>query len=96
MDSTRTNIDAQGISNQIASEINLGIKAGDGYTRTFYLPYGVSNAFNYNVSTGNYLVILRWSNSSVQSTILTKTINGTVAKGQNTIKNLNGNIYVNQ
>jgi hypothetical protein len=96
MASTGINIDAQSISDQIASEINLGIKAGDGYSRTFNLPYAVSNAFNYTVSVDNYLVILRWSNSSVQSTILTKSINGTILKGQNIIRNLNGNMYVNQ
>jgi hypothetical protein len=86
--------DAQAMSDQIASEINMALKAGDGYTRSFYIPTKVSNSLNYSLEIENYRVKLGWSTLSTQSIILTKNVTGNVTKGQNLIKN-NGTIYVN-
>jgi len=88
--------DAQEISDQIAFEINLALKAGDGYSRVFYIPNKISNSIDYNVSIENYLVILKWNSSSTQSVIFVKNVNGEIVKGKNFIRNLNGVIYVNQ
>ena len=95
MDSTKTFIDAQSLSDQIASEINTGLIAGDGYSRVFFLSKEV-DSFNYTVVVNNYLVALQLPDFTAQSLIFTKAINGTFVQGQNSIKNVNGNIYVNQ
>lgn len=87
--------DAWMISDQIASEINLALKAGDGYSRIFYIPNKISNSLDYNITVDNYLVKIGWSDGYTQSIILTKNASGTLLKGQNSIKNLNGNVYVN-
>jgi len=87
--------DAQAVSDQIASEINMALKAGDGYTRIFYTPAKISNSLDYSMEIENYRVKLGWLDLSTQSIILTKNVTGTVATGQNLIKNLNGSIYVN-
>lgn len=87
--------DAQAMSDQVASEINMALKAGDGYTRVFYAPPKISNALDYNLEIENYRVKLGWLDLSTQSIILTKNVTGTVIKGQNLIKNLDGIIYVN-
>lgn len=86
--------DAQALSDQVASEINIALKAGDGYTRAFYIPTKVSNSLDYSLKIENYRVKISWSDLSTQSIILTKNVTGTVIKGQNLIKN-NGTIYVN-
>lgn len=96
MNSAKIYNDAQTISDQAASEINLALKVGDGYSRVFYTPNRISNAFDYNITANDYLVILSWSGGSTHSVILTKNLTGSLAKGQNLIKNLNGSIYVNQ
>ena len=88
--------DAQAVSDQIASEIDMALKAGDGYTRAFYAPTKISNTLDYTLEIENYRVKLGWSGLSTQSIILTKNVTGTVVKGQNLIKNLDGSIYVNQ
>jgi hypothetical protein len=88
--------DAQTISDQIASEINLALKAGDGYSRIFFIPPKLSGSIDYEISVKDYLVILSWKEGSTQSTILTKNITGEILKGRNFIKNANGIIYVNQ
>jgi hypothetical protein len=87
---------AQTISDQISSEINLALDVGDGYSRSFYVPERISNSIDYNVTVSNYAVVLNWNNGYVTSTVLAKNISGNLIKGQNLIRNLNGIIYVNQ
>jgi len=94
--STRILKDAQTVSDQIASEINLALKAGDGYSRIFFLPSKLSNSVDYSITVGNYFVIVAWDSSSVQSTILTKNVTGEFLKGKNLIRNSGGIVYVNQ
>jgi hypothetical protein len=89
--------DAQAISDQVASEINMALKAGDGYIRSFYVPTKISNSLDYSLEIENYRVKISWSNLSTQSIILTKNVNGRVIPGhQNLIKNVEGNISVTQ
>jgi hypothetical protein len=88
--------DAQTISDQISSEINLALQVGSGYSRSFYVPEKISNSIDYNVTVSNYATVLGWNGGYVTSTILAENISGNLIKGQNTIKNLNGTIYVNQ
>lgn len=88
--------DAQSLCDQIASEINMALKAGDGYSRAFYMPSKFTDDLDYSVQIENYLVTLSWTSNRVQSVILTKNVTGAVINGQNLIKNSNGVIYVNQ
>jgi len=94
--STKILKDAQAISDQVASEINLALKAGSGYSRIFFIPAKLSGSIDYEISVKDYLVILSWKEGSTQSTILTKNVTGEILKGRNFIKNINGIIYVNQ
>jgi len=94
--STKIFNDAQAVSDQVASEINMALKAGDGYTRSFYIPTKVSNSLDYSLEIENYRVKLSWSDLSTQSIILTKNVTGNVTKGPNLIKNLDGIINVTQ
>jgi hypothetical protein len=87
---------AQGISDQISSEINLALRIGDGYSRSFYVPGSISNSIDYNITVNDYTVVLNWNNGYVTSTVLAKNISGNLNKGQNIIRNLDGIIYVNQ
>jgi hypothetical protein len=96
MNAVKTYYDAQAICDQIASEINLALKANDGYSRYFFIPNKISNVLDYNITVSNYLVILQWSDGLIQSVIFTKNITGNLTKGQNLIKNINGIVYVNQ
>lgn len=93
--STKNYNDAQSISDQIASEINMALRAGDGYSRAFYIPNKISNSLDYSVNIENYLVTLNWSGNYVQSVIMVKNVTGVLVKGENQIKN-NGTVYVNQ
>jgi hypothetical protein len=80
--------------NKIALEINLALKSGDGYSRKFYVTdklYGVSN---FSVEVKDYTVRLVWSKGSVSSGIMTRNITGIIKPGENTIKNVKGDVFV--
>jgi hypothetical protein len=87
--------DAQAISDQVASEINLALRAGNGYSRIFFIPAKLYGSIDYTISVKDYFVVLSWKGGSTQSMILTKNITGELIKGRNSIKNINGVTYVN-
>jgi hypothetical protein len=92
---TENNNDALRVSDQAASEVNLGLKAGDGYVRKFFLPGKISDSLDYNLTVRKYIVYINWTGGSMQSTILTENVTGKFVKGVNRLVNVNGSIYVN-
>ena len=88
--------EAQAISDQVASEINLALKAGDGYSRVFTLQDKILNAIDYTITIEKYSVKVSWDRGSTRSVILTESVNGNFLKGKNLIRNSGGMIYVNQ
>ena len=87
--------EASKISQSIANEINLALKAGDGYSRIFYIPERILNAIDFEINVTSYRVYVYWNGGSTQSVIYTKNIIGSLKKGENWIRNVNGEIYVN-
>jgi len=87
--------EATKISQNIANEINIALKAGDGYSRVFYIPTKILNVIDFDVNVSNYRIYVYWNTGFTQSTIYTKEINGNLRKGENLIRNVNGEIYVN-
>lgn len=95
LNSARILKDAQEISDQVASEINLALKVGDGYSRVFSLPNKISNSLDYEIKVENYRVIVSWKDGLTQSVILTENVTGQLNRGRNLIRNIGGKIYVN-
>ena len=91
----QVNSEAKKISDAVAMEINLALKAGDGYTRVFYIPDKILNAIDYEINISNYRVYVHWNFGSTQSVIYTRNVNGVLKRGENLIRNVNGEIYVN-
>jgi len=86
--------EAQSLANDIAFEINLALKAGDGYSRKFYVSKEVYGISNFTVEVKDYEVKLKWSKGEVTASILTRNIIGTIKTGENVVKNVKGEIYV--
>jgi|GEM_PF-6681120 hypothetical protein len=87
-------IELKNTAETIASEINLAVKVGDGYSHTFYLkkPKYVGDL---SLQIDNYLVKLKTEDLEVLESILTKNITGNFKFDSfNQIKNLGGKIYV--
>lgn len=90
----KSEIEAKELCDDIASEINHAVRAGNGYERRFYVKdsfYGVSN---FNISIEGNSVFMDWDEKSVSSSIITNNVVGNVSKGWNKINNTNGVIYV--
>jgi len=90
----KTYQEAQNLVNEIAFEINLALKAGDGYSRKFYVSKEVYGISNFTVEVRDYEVKLKWSKGEVTASILTRNITGVIKTGENIVKNIKGEIYV--
>lgn len=89
---TRINKELQKTVDGVAFEINSALKAGNGYTRKFYVDENLG--FNYTLSIEDYSVFIEWDGRSSSSNILTNSVIGNVEKGWNVIRNVDGVIYV--
>jgi len=93
----KTSVEAQGLSNSIAFEINSAVKAGYGYKRNFYVKNEFFGASDFNITISEYSVFIDWDKKSVSSSIVIRNITGEIEKGQKySIENKNGEIYVTE
>jgi hypothetical protein len=86
--------EAQNLVNDIAFEINLALKAGDGYSRKFYVSKEVYGISNFTIEVRDYQVKLKWDKGEVSANIFTRNITGTIKAGENVVRNVKGEIYV--
>jgi hypothetical protein len=86
--------EAQNLVNDIAFEINLALKAGDGYSRKFYVSKEVYGISNFTIEVSDYQVKLKWDKGEVSASIFTRNITGTIKAGENVVRNVKGEIYV--
>jgi uncharacterized protein (UPF0333 family) len=91
----KMDVESRNLVDKIAFEINSAVIAGNGYEREFYLEDKIGGFSNYTVEIGDYYILVDWDGRSKISTIHTKSINGTLDKGWNLIRNNEGVIYVN-
>ena len=91
----KMDVEANDLIEKISFEIDSAVIAGDGYERKFFLDDSIGGFSTYSVEVMNYSVLLDWGDRSKSSTIITKSINGTINKKWNLIRNVDGVIYVN-
>ncbi|MFC1741326.1 hypothetical protein ACFL3V_02215 [Nanoarchaeota archaeon] len=76
----------------IKSEINLAIALEDGYNRAFFVPLTL-DGLEYNISRDNGF--LTFMSAGTEYVVSVPPYNGTVQKGNNIIKKLDGIVEVN-
>lgn len=76
------------------TEISIAARVEDGYYRVFALPEKLENSLNYTIVMNDTMVIAESVNS--QYIFFTPKVNGSLKKGNNTIKKVGGVIYLNQ
>jgi uncharacterized protein (UPF0333 family) len=91
--STKIYNDAKKIADDVATEINLAAKVGDGYRRKFYVPTNIFG-LDFNLTARGYFLILEFKNGYVLAPIVVENISGNISKGWNIINNTGGFIYV--
>jgi hypothetical protein len=92
--SIKTVDEAKKVCDSIAFEIDTAVRAGDGYSREFYVEENFFGVSDFDVFVTNYVVTVDWGEGAVSSKIITENITGSVNKGWNLIRNVNGEIHV--
>lgn len=85
--------DARKVADDVAMEINLAAKVGDGYRRKFYVPTSIFGV-DFNLTTRGYFLILEFKGGYTLAPIVVENISGDISKGWNVINNTEGFIYV--
>lgn len=83
---------AKEVLTSIESELFLATKVEPGYIRSFEIPLTL-NGENYNLSIQGEYVVLTYNN--VDFVGVSPNITGTIDKGVNTIRNIDGRICLN-
>lgn len=84
----RTTIKLENVADDIQKELVLASEVHSGYSRMIYIP----ESYNYSIIPNNNFLILRYDYQDI--TLRIPTINGTLKKGNNTIRNVEGLVIV--
>jgi hypothetical protein len=90
----RALVEVRNLCDEIAFEINSAVKAGHGYGRSFRVPEDLFGVSNFSILVRDYTTIIRWDGTSTSCKLLVEGVVGSVRKGWNVVRNLNGTIYV--
>jgi hypothetical protein len=88
--------DAKNLLNEIATEIDIAVAVGNGYSDEFSLPEMLADGANYsiNINKQYQIVYIEWLDKNYSLPIVTSNINGSVSKGKNKISNGGGMITI--
>ena len=87
--------DFEGLCQRISNELLLASSIGNGYERNFTLPK-VIDGYNFTITVSNYSVYITWDHTETYCPCVAERVEGSFILGQNTIKNVNGVIHVNE
>jgi hypothetical protein len=92
----RISMGGNAVCDQLATEINIASKIGDGYSRLFTLPQKLYNFANYTMRMhpGSQRVEVNWRGESCIRAIFTSNVTGTPQHGDNIIRNAGGMIQL--
>ncbi len=82
----------------VKDEINLASEASDGYSRSFTIPNKIGGYLDYDISLEGNLIYVKTDDgrSAMAYPTLDVTVSGLgIIRGTNTIKKINGIIYLN-
>ena len=78
----------------VQNEIALASEASDGYSRTFEIPSNILGS-NYDINISSGLVYARTTDGKHALALPVQNVTGDINKTLNTIKKINGTIYLN-
>jgi len=79
---------------EIALEVNSALEAGTGYAREFYVPQTLYGVAEFRIRVQNYSVLIEWDEMSTLCPVAVENIVGSIERGPNLIKNVDGVIFV--
>lgn len=92
----RIGMDSKAVAETVASEINIALSVGNGYSHSFYLPDTLFGEVNYTIyiESNAQRVVIDWEDRSTFLPILTASVTGDPKKGYNKIINQGGVITI--
>jgi hypothetical protein len=89
-------LEADRVGGIAATNINIAVSVGSGYSSKFYLPFGLSNSnYTINISTGEQrLEIIYGENYTISFPLLSPNVTGSTRQGLNLINNTNEEIII--
>ena len=89
----RESLKGLNIGDRVANEIDMALTFGKGYYRDFELDKSIrGNEYSVEVEPG--YVVVSWKDRTVYSSTAIDHIDGEIEPGENTIKNLDGDIVI--
>ena len=90
----KLNLEVKELALAVTDEINLAVKASEGYSRVFVIPEKVANReYDINIIAG--LVYIRTTDGKFSLAYPVQEVNGDVIIGENMIRKENGEVYLN-
>jgi len=88
------NLEVNDLALSVKSEIDLAFSSSDGYERTFSLPNKILN-LEYNITLVEGFVYLQAENNKISLAIPVRNVTGQIQIGDNVIRKLNGEVFLN-
>jgi hypothetical protein len=88
-------LEAKNLLDDLVNKINLAVMEGNGFRINITLPQTMLG-LNYSVDIDSGTVIVNFVNNTYFRGTLTSNITGTFEKGENTVRNSNGEILIVQ
>ena len=89
------NIQLEEIALSVQNEINLALESTEGYSRQFKIPEK-AGSLEYEITIDSGVIYIKTTNGKHALIVPVPEIIGNVNKTWNSIKKINGNIYLNQ
>lgn len=85
-----TNREAKRMAQLVATEVNLAVEVGDGYSHNFTLPGKILGETDYALNVTDQRAYVFWQNRSYSIPVLVYNISGIINRGPNLVRNEGG------
>ena len=86
-------LEARKVLSLAKGKLDTTFLEGDGFSTTFTLPQKIMS-LDYSINISSRFVFLEAGNQTYSALLLSNSTSGSLKKGQNTVKNLNGQLVI--
>ncbi|MBI5061047.1 MAG: hypothetical protein HZB67_01935 [Candidatus Aenigmarchaeota archaeon] len=88
--------DAKSTLKEVATEIDIAVEVGSGYSHIFTMPDKIlgSNDYSVNINKQYQIIYIEWTDKNYSLSMISSNINGSVSKGANRISNIGGLVII--
>lgn len=91
--SSTLDLEVENTLSLVKSRLDTAYLEGSGFSTNFTLPQTIM-AFNYSVNISSKFLMIEVNNQTYSKILLTNSTTGTPRKGENTVRNVNGQLVI--